>query len=91
MADLGIASVAAITAICYVIGMALKAWGKVDKFIPCIMGILGMVLGVASLYLMPDFPASDIINALAIGAVSGWAATGINQIFKQLAGEDKGE
>lgn len=87
MADLGIASVAAITAICYVIGMALKAWGRVDKYIPCIMGALGMVLGAVGLYVMPDFPAADIITAIAVGAVSGWAATGINQIFKQLTSE----
>lgn len=88
MADLGIASVAAITAICYVIGMALKAWGKVDKYIPCIMGALGMVLGAVGLHVMPDFPASDIITAIAVGAVSGWGATGINQIFKQLSKEE---
>jgi ribonucleotide monophosphatase NagD (HAD superfamily) len=36
---------------------------------------------------MPDFPATDVINALAIGIVSGLAATGINQITKQLGGE----
>jgi len=88
MADLGIASVAAITAICYVIGMALKAWGKVDKYIPCIMGALGMILGAVGLHVMPDFPASDIITAIAVGAVSGWGATGINQIFKQLSKEE---
>lgn len=88
MADLGIASVAAITAICYVIGMALKAWGKVDKYIPCIMGALGMVLGAVGLHVMPDFPANDIITAIAVGAVSGWGATGINQIFKQLSKEE---
>ena len=33
---------------------------------------------------MPDFPANDVINAAAIGVVSGLAATGINQIGKQL-------
>jgi hypothetical protein len=42
------------------------------------------VLGIAGLYLMPDFPAKDIINALAVGIVSGLAATGVNQIYKQL-------
>ncbi len=88
MADLGIASVAAITAICYVIGMALKAWGRVDKYIPCIMGALGMVLGAVGLHVMPDYPANDIITAIAVGAVSGWGATGINQIFKQLSKEE---
>ena len=88
MADLGIASVAAITAICYVIGMALKAWGRVDKYIPCIMGVLGMFLGAVGLHVMPDFPANDIITAIAVGAVSGWGATGINQIFKQLSKDE---
>ena len=88
MADLGIASVAAITAICYVIGMALKAWGRVDKYIPCIMGVLGMILGAVGLHVMPDFPANDIITAIAVGAVSGWGATGINQIFKHHSKEE---
>lgn len=88
MADLGLASVAAITAICYVIGMGFKAWGKIDKYIPCIMGGLGMILGAIGLQVMPDFPAADIITAIAVGAVSGWAATGINQVFKQLAKDE---
>ncbi|MCC6093655.1 MAG: phage holin family protein, partial [Eubacterium sp.] len=29
-------------------------------------------------------PAKDVINALAVGIVSGLAATGVNQIYKQL-------
>ena len=33
---------------------------------------------------MPNFPATDIINAIAVGIVSGLAATGANQIFKQM-------
>lgn len=36
------------------------------------------------MYTMPDFPAQDVINAVAIGIVSGLAATGINQAVKQL-------
>ena len=35
-------------------------------------------------YTMPAFPAQDIINALAIGIVSGLAATGVNQAIKQI-------
>ena len=46
-------------------------------------GSVGALLGIAGLYLMPDFPATDIVNALAVGIVSGFAATGINQIYKQ--------
>lgn len=83
--DFGIASVAAITVIAYLVGMAAKDVTIVeDKWIPVIVGVTGMILGVAGLYVMPDFPAKDAINAAAIGIVSGLAATGINQIGKQL-------
>ena len=37
---------------------------------------------------MPDFPATDYITAVAVGIVSGLAATGANQIVKQL-GKDE--
>ncbi len=83
--DFGIASVAAITVIAYLVGTGCKAAGSVkDELIPVICGCVGAVLGVAGLFLMPDFPASDVINALAVGIVSGLAATGVNQIYKQM-------
>lgn len=83
--DFGIASVAAITVIAYLVGIGCKAAGSVkDELIPVICGCVGAVLGIAGLYLMPDFPATDAINALAVGIVSGLAATGVNQIYKQL-------
>lgn len=83
--DFGIAGIAAITVIAYLVGMAAKDVTIVeDKWIPVIVGVTGMILGVAGLYVMPDFPAKDVINAAAIGIVSGLAATGINQIGKQL-------
>lgn len=84
--EFGIVSVAAITVIAYLIGMACKNVSVIeDKWIPVICGASGAVLGVIALLIgMPDFPANDVINALAIGIVSGWAATGINQITKQL-------
>ena len=76
--------VIAITVICYLIGMVAKASPIEDKWIPCIVGILGGVLGVVGMYLMPDFPAKDILNAIAIGIVSGLASTGAHQVGKQL-------
>jgi hypothetical protein len=83
--DFGIASVAAITVIAYLVGIGCKVSGSVkDELIPVICGCVGAVLGIAGLYLMPDFPATDVINALAVGIVSGLAATGMNQIYKQL-------
>lgn len=82
--DFGIASVAAITVIAYLIGAACKASSRVpDTWIPVICGVAGAVLGIVGLQVMPDFPASDVVNALAVGIVSGFAATGINQIYKQ--------
>ena len=80
----GIASVAAITVICYLVGMGVKVSKLDSKYIPVICGVAGAVLGVAGMYFIPDFPATDPITALAVGIVSGLAATGIDQIGKQL-------
>ena len=77
--DFGIAGVASITVIAYLIGQGVKA----NKWIPIICGIAGLVLGIAAMYVMPDFPAHDPITAAAVGAVSGFAATGIHQAAKQ--------
>lgn len=86
--DFGITSVVAITVITYLIGMGCKAWEKLDnKFIPVICGLVGAVLGVVGLHTMADFPAKDILSALAVGIVSGLASTGANQIGKQLSGK----
>ena len=84
--DFGIGAVVAITVITYLIGMGCKAWEKLDnKFVPVICGFVGAILGVAGMYTMPDFPAKDILNAVAIGIVSGLASTGANQVKKQLS------
>ena len=83
--NFGIASVAAITVIAYLAGQTVKATGIDNKWIPIICGFAGAVLGVAAFVSgMPDFPGTDVITAIAIGIVSGLAATGANQITKQL-------
>lgn len=84
--SLGIASVAVITVICYLIGQVVKVTGLDNKYIPVIVGVCGGALGVAGMFLMPDFPAADYMTAVAVGIVSGLAATGINQAVKQLGG-----
>ena len=85
IANVGIASVAAITVICYLAGLIAKALPLDDRYIPIVCGVCGAVLGVAGLYLgLPDFPAGDPLTALAVGIVSGLAATGVNQVAKQL-------
>ena len=86
--DFGIASVAAITVIAYLIGELIKATGLDNKWIPIICGAAGGVLGVvAMLSGVPDFPAGDYITAVAVGIVSGLAATGVNQCVKQMKSE----
>ena len=83
----GIGSVAAITVICYLAGVVVKATPFDNNgLIPIVCGLLGGVLGVVGMLFMPDFPANDFLTAAAVGIVSGLAATGANQIGKQLAG-----
>lgn len=76
-------TVLAIVVICYLIGMAVKVSPLNDKYIPVIVGFCGGILGVVGLYVIPDFPANDILNAIAVGITSGLASTGVNQIYKQ--------
>lgn len=87
--DFGIASVAAITVIAYLVGLAVKNVPSIDdKWIPVICAAVGGVLGAVGMHIMPDFPATEYITAVAVGIVSGLAATGINQAVKQLGKED---
>ena len=88
MNSFGIASVAGITIIVYLIGMAVKASCMDNKWIPVICGVAGAVLGVVGMYCMPDYPATDVVNAVAVGIASGLAATGVDQMVKQLSNKE---
>ena len=85
LSSLGITGVAVITVICFLVGQAVKVTGLDNKYIPVIVGAAGGVLGVVGMLVMPDFPATDYLTAVAVGIVSGLAATGINQVYKQLS------
>lgn len=75
----------AIVALSYVVGLGCKAEKKIpDEWIPVIMAVVGGALGALGMGTIPDFPASDYITAVAVGAVSGLAATGVNQMYKQM-------
>lgn len=83
--DFGIATVAAITALVYIVGLGVKATKLDNKWIPVICGAFGIVLGIVALYIgVPDFPATDPLTAAAVGGASGLAATGLHQAVKQL-------
>lgn len=79
-----VATVICITVICYLIGLVVKVNGKADKWIPAIVGTVGAILGVIGMKTIADFPAKDILNAMAVGIASGLASTGTDQLFKQL-------
>ncbi len=80
-----VSTVVAIVVITYLIGYAAKQIPQVkDNYIPIIVGIAGAILGVIGMYVIPDFPANDILNAIAVGIVSGLSSTGVNQIYKQV-------
>ena len=59
---------------------------NVKKLLPVIACFSGMILGAIIYIAVPNIIIADnIIYALIIGGASGMAATGTNQVFKQLS------
>ena len=91
MNDLGFIAFPAIVVIAYLVGATLKAINNegLNKFIPVICGFVGGILGVVVFNTIPGYiPADNWLMALAIGIVSGFAATGINQVYQQFTKVD---
>jgi hypothetical protein len=88
MEFLGIGSVAVITVIAYLFGLAVRETPINNKWIPVIVGTVGGVLGIVGMLTIEGFPATDILSAIAVGIVSGLAATGADQIKKQIINRD---
>lgn len=87
--DFGFAAIPCITVLCYLASEIFKSLDKNDehkKYLPVVCGGLGLILGVVTFYTTPIVieVAKDPFTAAAIGVVSGFAATGVNQVFKQL-------
>lgn len=79
-------TVLAIVVITYLIGLGAKSISNIkDNYIPVIVGICGGILGIVGMHTMPEFPANDVLNAMAVGIVSGLASTGVNQVYKQIS------
>lgn len=82
-------SIPAIVLIVYwVINLLKYIVGEKENFlrgIPLIASFLGAVLGVILFYTEPSMiMAENIIYAMILGGASGLAATGSNQVLKQL-------
>ena len=86
--NLDFITVPAIIAIVYLIALIIKSMStdeKIDRMIPAICGVSGLILGLLIFFTIPGFmPVTNWAEAAATGIASGLAATGINQIYKQL-------
>jgi hypothetical protein len=84
-----VVAVPVITAICYgalaLYKYAVNCKEAFIRLIPVIAVLLGVALGITAFFATPDIIAADnVFTAILIGGASGLAATGTNQIFKQL-------
>lgn len=78
--DMSIYAIPIVVAICCCVGYILKnvvTTKKINKFIPLIMGILGVILNI---WVNFDFTPEILLG----GLVSGLASTGMHQIIKNL-------
>lgn len=75
----------AIVGICLCIGYIIKNLipsDKINRFIPLIMGILGVICAV---WVESDFT----LNVVLSGLMSGLTSTGLYEVFRNLIGGDK--
>ena len=91
ISDLGIVAIPVITVIVFLIVEAVKATPLDNKWLPVVAGFFGGCLGLAAMFVMPDFPAADPLTAVAVGIVSGLSATGCHQVYKQLLKDEHKE
>ena len=90
---LGFAPFGVITAICFIVGLVVNYSTKkenVKRSIPEVMILVGAGLGIAMFFTSVEFRATagEFWWALAIGGISGVAATGIHQVWKQKQRND---
>lgn len=87
MESLGFVAIPGIVVICFLVAEVYKAITaeKYNKFIPALVGIIGGILGGMSFLFFIDYlPAKNILEAVAIGIVSGFSATGINELKEMV-------
>ena len=79
----------------YIVGEIYKVIFKrkkdAYKLIPVLVAIVGGVLGVLIYLTSPEmiFNVDNVWIALGIGIISGFSATGTNQVVKQLINKGK--
>lgn len=82
---LNYSAIPVIVVICYMVITAIKSTKIEGKWFPLISCALGAIIAAGMFYVLPEFiEAASLTAAVISGAVSGLAATGTNQAFKQL-------
>lgn len=85
--DFGIVPSVAIVIITFFVGYCVKTWcPKIDnKNIPAICMITGLVVSVLVCYLVPGvIDVNNVVDAIVLGIVSGFAATGVNELITHV-------
>ena len=86
-----------IVAICYIVAELLKKWilntDNKRRLLPEICSVLGIAIAIVLFYAFPELipNCNHIVTAIITGACSGLAATGCNQIVKQIQKAYNGE
>lgn len=79
-----------IVVICYLSVTAIKGTRVKSTLYPLISCAVGIAAGALFYFFLPTLlPVATLTAALISGAASGLAATGTNQVFKQLLAEAK--
>lgn len=86
-------TVPVITSIVYaiidIVKTATNSNEKFLKLVPLVACALGIICGVISFYCVPGvLDTTNVFVAIVIGGASGLAATGTNQVIKQLTKKD---
>lgn len=86
MTLLGFASLPAVAIVCFLVAKIFKNFTQEEyhKHIPVLVASVGMIICVLMFMFIPGYVvAENIVEAAAIGIVSGLSATGIHQAIKQ--------
>ena len=91
MDELGIIGYGAITAVAFFVGFIIKQTPLADKWIPVFTLATGAGLGILCYFGGVEDFAGNIVEAIARGIVSGAAATGMHQVWKQFGDKPQDE
>ena len=85
--DFSIFMIPIVTAFCYALGSVVKSSKRIDdNYIPVIVFLGGIAIGVLSYFFdLEGFTPKSVLTGVILGGISGWGATWVNQVKKQLS------